>query len=186
MDARELAHRGDSRKWFPAPVHFAILGTLLLLSLAATPPARAQAAGEYAGATSVSAGTVTSQPRIFSPVGNSRPNSSVFLAKPVGPPQQQLNREWFAKQAGKDGARLTIAAVPAQSSVWIDGKFVGQAPLTVTLPAGKHHLSLSGTRQEHADQDVEIAAGKDRHLEIHLQETYPRAVSITAFGNKSH
>ncbi|HVB34862.1 MAG TPA: PEGA domain-containing protein [Patescibacteria group bacterium] len=169
------------RKSFP----FGILATLILLGLAAMPSAHAQAAGEYAGATGVSASAVTSKPMIMSR-GSHGSSNGVTLASPSGPSPQKINRGWFAKQAGKKGAQLSIDAVPPGSRVWIDGKYVGQAPLTVTLPAGKHHLSLMGARQEHADRDVEIASGKNRHLEIHLQQTYPRAVSITVFGNQPH
>lgn len=178
------ARRCDSPSWFRFSLPLAVLAFVVSLTLAAAPSARAQDAVEYGGGVGMSAGVATSQPSVFSPSPAAAPNSSLFLAKPVGPPPQQLNREWFAKQAGKTGAKLTIDAVPPQSRVWIDGKFVGEAPLTLTLPAGKHHLSLMGPRQEHADQDIEIASGKPRHLEIHLTETYPNAVAITVFGTQ--
>jgi hypothetical protein len=160
-------------------------GTLALLAaafLVGAPPAHAQAAAEYGGATGVSAGAVTSKPQLFRPGGGGPANNSLFLAKPNGPAPEQLNREWFAKQAGQKGAQLTLDATPPQTSVWIDGKFVGKAPLTLTLPAGKHHLSLLGPRQEHAERDVEIVAGKNDRLLVHLQETYPTAVAIRVFG----
>ena len=184
MDARIRARRCDTQGWFRLSVRIGFLGIWASLALAAAPSARAQDAGEYAGGASINAGAVSSQPGLFSPTPAGQPNSSLFLAKPVGPPPQEINREWFAKQAGKTGAKLTIDAVPPQSSVWIDGKFVGQTPLTLTLPAGKHHLSLLGPRQEHADQTVDIASGKAQHMEIHLIQTYPEAVSISVFGKQ--
>ena len=165
------------------------LGTLALLvvaCLAAAPAAHAQAAAEYGGATGVSAGAVSSKPQLFNPGGPAAVNNSLFLAKPSGPPPDQLNRDWFAKQAGKKGAQLTIDATPPQSSVWVDGKFVGKAPLTLTLPAGKHRLSLLGPRQEHAERTVDIVAGKNDRLAVQLQETYPTAVAIRVFGGVQH
>jgi hypothetical protein len=165
------------------------LSTLALLvaaCLAAVPSAHAQAAVEYGGATSVSAGAVSAKPGVFTPGAGGSVNHSVFLAKPSGTPPEQLNREWFAKQAGKEGAQLTIDATPAQTSVWIDGKFVGKAPLMLTLAAGKHHLSLLGPRQEHAERDVNIVGGKNDRLTIRLQETYPSAVAIRVFGGVQH
>jgi hypothetical protein len=161
------------------------LATLALLTaafLAAATPAHAQAAAEYGGATGVSSSAIASKPQIFNPGGGGPVNNSLFLAKPSGTPPEQLNREWFAKQAGKNGAQLTIDATPPQSSIWVDGKFVGKAPLTLTLPSGKHHLSLLGPRQEHAERDVNIVAGKNDRLAIQLHETYPTAVAIRVFG----
>lgn len=186
MNASKDARRRNSRDSYWFARCFGILGTLTFLFLCAAPSARAQDAGEYAGATSVSAGAVTSHSGIYSPGRSGGPNSSATLAKPAGPTPQKINREWFAKRAGKKGAQLAIDAVPAQSRVWIDGKFVGRAPVTVTLPAGKHHLSLMGPRQEHASRELHIVSGKNRHLEIHLVQTYPQRVSIPVFGNRHH
>lgn len=160
------------------------LGALALLCLCGARPAHAQGVVEYSGATGVSAGATASQPHLSLPGAPGRPNKSLSLAKPSGPPPGKVNRDWFAKHAGQHGGQLSIDAIPPQSSVWIDGKFVGHAPITVTLPAGKHRLSLQGPREEHAKREVEIAAGKKQRLEIRLQQTYPQAVSITVFGNK--
>ena len=186
MAARRFDPRRESREWNRRQLPWGILSALLLLALAAAPSAHAQAAAEYGGATGMSGGAVASRPQIFSPGGAPQPNNSLFLAKPSGPPPEQLNREWFAKQAGKQGAQVTIDATPAQSSVWVDGKFVGRAPVTLTLPAGKHRLSLLGPRQEHAEREIEVVAGKNRRIAMQLKETYPTAVAIRAFGNPAH
>lgn len=156
-----------------------ILGALVLVSLAVAPPAHAQAATEYGGAAGVSAGTVASRPELYQP---GRGKNSAFLTKHAGPTPQQINREWFAKQAGKKGAKLTIDVTPPKSSVWIDGKFVGEAPITLTLPSGKHQVSLQGPRQQHGKREVDISTGKDQKLDINLPEVYPAAVSIRVFG----
>jgi hypothetical protein len=163
-----------------------ILALLITACLVGAPPVHAQAAAEYGGATGVSASAVASKPQLFNPGAAHAANNSLFLAKPGGPPPGQLNREWFAKQAGKKGAELTIDATPAKTGVWVDGKFVGKAPMTLTLPAGKHHVSLLGPRQEHAERDVEVVEGKAQRLAFQLQETYPAAVSIRVFGGVQH
>lgn len=163
-----------------------IFAMLVAAFLAGAPSAHAQAAAEYSGATGVSAGAVSSKPQLFNPGGKPAVNNSLFLAKPGGPPPGQLNREWFAKQAGKNGGEVAIDATPAKSGVWVDGKFVGKAPMTLTLPAGKHHVSLLGPRQEHADREIEITAGKKQRLAVQLQETYPSAVAIHVFGGVQH
>jgi len=188
MAYEKFARRCGLRKSACLPLGWLGMAAVLCLAagFAAAPPARAQAAGEYAGATGVSAGTVTSQPRGFASGGSAKVNNSLTLAKPVGPSPDKVNRAWFAKQAGNNGAQISIDAVPPQARVWVDGKFVGQSPLTVTLSPGKHHLSLTGPRQEHADRDIDIVPGKKQQLEIHLDQTYPQAVSITVFGQKRH
>lgn len=187
MAARSFYHRSESSiAWtprFPLPI-LGFVAVLWLLPGAIS--ACGQAATEYAGAAGVSASAVASKPQVFNPGGPVQPNSSLFLAKPAGPPPEVMNREWFEKQASNDGGRLSIDATPAQTSVWIDGKYVGKAPVSVTLPSGKHRLSLLGPRQENTVRDVEITKGQNKKLAIELKETYPTAVSIPVFGNRPH
>lgn len=178
-----FAHKFDGNAQFRLRAPWGILAALALASLAAAVPAHAQAAAEYGGATGVSADVTASSPGLFRP---GRPKNSRFLTKPVGPTPQQINRNWFAKKAGKKGAQLTIDATPAHSSIWVDQKFVGFSPLTLTLPAGKHHISLLGPRQAHAKREVTLIAGKKRKIDIHLHAVYPSAVSIRVFGNPGH
>lgn len=186
MAYRKIARRCEWRNAARCPLPLGCLAVLAMFCFAAAPPARAQAAVEYSGATGVSAGAANSRPRGFPTGGHAGRGNSRMLAKPVGPSPAKINRAWFAKQAGRHGAQLSIDAVPPQSQVWIDGKFVGETPLRVTLPAGKYHVSLMGRRQEHAAREIEIASGKNQRLEIHLEQTYPYAVSIPVFGRKKH
>ncbi len=177
---QRFSHRSHAAVTRPV---WGLLAVFLGLWLASAPRAHAQAAAEYGGAANVSGSVAASRPQVFTPGGNGQPNSSLTLAKSSGPPPEQVNREWFAKEAGKDGALITIDATPAPSGVWIDGKFVGRAPVKVTLPAGKHHVSLLGPRQEHADHQINVVKGKSRRYAYRLEETYPTAVSIRVFGN---
>lgn len=158
---------------------------LVAACMAGAPSAHAQAAVEYGGATGVSAGTAASKPKLFNP-GRPGGKNSRFLAKPGSTPPGQINREWFAKQAGKNGGEVTIDATPAKTGVWVDGKYVGRAPMTLALPVGKHHLSLLGPRQEHASREIDIASGKKQRLAFRLQETYPSTVAIHVFGGVQH
>jgi hypothetical protein len=187
VDAPRHAFRSEPSIARPARFRLPVLGFVAVLwLLPAATSAWAQAATEYAGAAGVSASTIASKPQVFNPGGPVQPNTSLFLAKPAGPPPEVVNRKWFEQQAADDGGRLFIDATPAQTSVWIDGKYVGKAPVTVTLSTGKHQLSLQGPRQENAARNVEIAKGQDKKLTIALKETYPTAVSIPVFGNRPH
>jgi hypothetical protein len=177
--------RRKSGTLLTARLPLSFLGLVALLSLAAAPPARAQAASEYGSAASVSA-SVSSGPKVFTPGGIGKPNMGLFLAKPKGTPPDVLNRQWFEKQAGKDGGLLTITSVPPRTRLWIDGKYVGQAPVTVTLPAGKHQLSLMGSRQQTAKRVLVIKSKEKRHVAVNLQELYPSTVAVRLFGKRPH
>lgn len=161
---------------------FACAVAVALAWLAAPPVAQGQAAVEYGGAAGVSASTVATKPQVFTPGGPGQPDMSLFLATPKGTPPEVVNRQWFEKVAGKDGGRVTVTAVPAHSRMWIDGKYVGEAPLTLTLPAGKHQINLQGPRQEAATESLDVKADKNQKLAVKLKETYPTAVTIAVFG----
>jgi hypothetical protein len=162
------------------------LGAFVLAGLAAPPPARAQAAVEYGGSAASVSTVASSRPNVFSPGGIPKPNMGLFLAKPKGTPPEVINREWFAKQAGKQGGELTVTVVPPGARLWVDGKYVGQLPLSLTLPPGKHQLSLVGTREQATKRELEIQPGKKQQLTVDLKETYPATVSIRVFGNHPH
>ncbi len=177
-----LAHPRSSQYRFRLALGMASL--LLVALFAVASPALGQAAGEYGGGAGVSATTTSSVSRLGGAINGAMNGASrsISLANPSGlasaPVTEKANREWFAKQAGKTGAQLTVDASPAKSEVWIDGKYVGAAPLTLTLPAGKHDLSLLGPHEQHAERKVEISSGKNQRLAIPLVPVYPAAVTI--------
>jgi hypothetical protein len=162
------------------------LGIVALMVLAGSVSAHPQATTEYAGASSVGVSAASSQPKLFNPQPASQPNRSLFLVKPTGLATDVVNRNWLEQQAGNNGARLSVNTTPPQTSVWIDGKYVGHTPFSVALPVGKHHLSFLGPRQEDAQRDVEITKGQDKTVSVDLKETYPTSISIPAFGNHPH
>ena len=80
----------------------------------------------------VSAGAVSSKPQLFRPGGGGPANNSLFLAKPNGPAPEQLNREWFAKQAGQKGAQkeaepeMFTGAVQVFPPSWVTEAKIGE------------------------------------------------------------
>lgn len=182
MAAESIVRNMETRNSRNSLLTFATVAALGLAWLATPPEARAQAAVEYGGAAGVSASTVASKPQVFNPGGPDHPNMSLFLSTPKGTPPEVINRDWFQKVAGKNGGQLTITAVPAHSRVWVDDKYVGEAPVKLTLPVGKHKVNLQGPRQESATRDLTVESGKDQKLAIKLKETYPTAVTIPVFG----
>jgi|GEM_PF-1267760 hypothetical protein len=160
-------------------------GLLLAASLGMLPalPAHAQAAGEYAGATSGMASVTVSRPGVFNPsVPASRPpsTSSAHLSKPAGPPPEVLNREWFRQQAGKTGIEAHLASEPAGASLWVDGRFVGRTPVELLLPAGRHQVRLLGPHQEYLESTLELRAGGPTRMLYRLPSAYPAVVQALA------
>lgn len=65
-------------------------------------------------------------------------------------------------QAQPAGAgTVLVASVPAGADIYVDGKFIGDSPATLTLPAGKHaiRLSLNGYKDQTRDLSV-LASSK--------------------------
>ncbi|MGH9487000.1 MAG: PEGA domain-containing protein [Terriglobales bacterium] len=67
-------------------------------------------------------------------------------------------------------ARLAIHSDPANASILIDGKFVGDSPATVIVSASQHSVQLdkSGFATWQRTIDVE---GWHAHLNVHLHKT---------------
>jgi hypothetical protein len=156
------------------------------LSLLLTLPAHGQAAGEYAGATSGMASVTVSRSGVFNPsMPATRPTSSTtHLAKPTGPPPEVLNRDWFREQAGKQGIRAHLASTPAGASLWVDGRYVGQTPLELFLPAGHHQVRLLGPHQEYLEATLELRAGGSTQILYRLPPSYPAVVQALTHHEK--
>ncbi len=52
---------------------------------------------------------------------------------------------------------LLVTSEPSRTSVAVDGRSYGSTPVKITLPAGRHHLSLSDGARRH-DETIEIDA----------------------------
>jgi hypothetical protein len=88
-------------------------------------------------------------------------------------------REPSGDERGKDKDRrraalatLTVAS-DAEASVFVDGRFVDEAPATVALPPGRHTVRVEGTvqglRLMPKEETVELAGGEVRHLRLDLR-----------------
>jgi PEGA domain len=63
------------------------------------------------------------------------------------------------------GGSVMIASDPSGADIYIDGKFVGQAPSTIDLPAGSHHIEVKSAGKLPWARDLEVL--KDSQLTLH-------------------
>jgi hypothetical protein len=57
--------------------------------------------------------------------------------------------------AGMTGT-VAIASDPAGAEIYVDGKFVGQTPSTIPLPAGAHHVEVKAGGRMHWERDLTV------------------------------
>jgi serine protease Do len=60
---------------------------------------------------------------------------------------------------------VAVAAEPSGAEIWIDGKFVGQAPSTIPLSAGLHHVEVKAAGEQTWSRDLDVL--KDSQVTLH-------------------
>jgi hypothetical protein len=152
----------------------------LLLLLASLPgsAARAQATTEAAaatGASSVSAGS--SKSTTSSSSNRSRPAKSAYVAAPSGPPADETNRKSLEANAGPDAGKLMMHSVPTGAQIFINGLYVGHAPLLLLLAPAKYKVEMRGQRQEVGQRTILLEAHETHEIVVTLAPKYPGKVS---------
>ncbi len=61
--------------------------------------------------------------------------------------------------------RVSFTSDDSASEIYVDGKFVGQAPATINLSAGAHHIEVKATGKRPWSRDLEVL--KDSQLTLH-------------------
>ena len=72
-----------------------------------------------------------------------------------------------ASEFTEGSGTLTIASEPDSAEVYVDGKFVGNAPATLKLPTGSHTIRLKSLG--HIDWERTIEMLKDSQLNLKAQ-----------------
>ena len=67
-------------------------------------------------------------------------------------------------------AILRVRSAVAEARVFVDGKFIGQAPLEAELPVGARAIQVSRGGYKDFFQNVEAVAGQEVALEVNLDE----------------
>ncbi|MGA3295468.1 MAG: trypsin-like peptidase domain-containing protein [Candidatus Acidiferrales bacterium] len=61
--------------------------------------------------------------------------------------------------------RVSFTSDNPGSEIYVDGKFFGQAPATVSLPVGSHHVEIKTPGKKSWERDLEVL--KDRQITLH-------------------
>jgi len=139
-----------------------------------------QTAAEAAGATSVSA---TAPSNSKAPAFPSDPtpgdkDKSPHLLAPVVQQSEVANRKALEQKAGKRPGKLLLRSIPTGAQVWVNGMFVGHAPLLMILAPGKYQVELRGQRMEHAARAVDLLPDETRTVSLALSIRYPTRASV--------
>jgi hypothetical protein len=151
---------------------------LLLLASFSSSSARAQATTETAaatGAASVSAGS--SKSATSTAPNRSRPAKSAHVAAPSGPPSDETNRKSLEENAGPDAGKLMMHSVPTGAQIFVNGLYVGQAPLLLLLAPAKYKLEMRGQQQDVGRRTISLEARETQEIVVTLASKYPGKVS---------
>jgi len=154
---------------------------IALLAVLSARPAAAQAAIEYGHiATSSSAGLSGLSNKINSTLSPDKktvsvitPDKQLATVPDTATSPQDANRRALEQRAGQDAAKLTFKSVPAKAVVRIDGKPVGQTPLSMSLAPGNYSVEMEGPRMEFGKQQLNLHAKQTQEIELRLS-TPPR------------
>jgi len=159
-----------------------------LLGILGTGVAHAQAAAEYGMMTGNSAGLAASgRPLIpFPNVGNlgNTPGAAGAVSGPAGvaagtaEAAAKTNLQYFQANAGANAAHIAINTVPDKASAWIDGRFVGAAPLNLKLAPGHHQILIRSPNMQESTQGFDLSAKQSQAINVALKSAYQSQVTI--------
>ena len=78
--------------------------------------------------------------------------SGVGRVGPIHPHGTELREEDATGETGN----VAIASDPVGAEIYVDGKFVGQTPSTIPLPAGTHHVEVKAAGRMHWERDLTV------------------------------
>ncbi len=143
--------------------------------------AQAQSAAEYGSSVSRSGGAAAGakvvKPDVPQPA-TAGASSSVHMPVRTGEAVAGANCRTLQQRAGPDGAKVALRSVPDHAQVWIDGLFVGAAPLDLTLAPGRHLVEMRGSTSEMVRQQIELQPKQSREVLSTLKPRYPDKVSL--------
>jgi hypothetical protein len=148
----------------------------------------AQSAVEYGILTGNSAAAATASARPAIPIPNlaipGSPASSGPVARAAGVPAgtaeeaAKTNRQFFQGHSGPNAAQVAVHTLPDHADTWIDGRFVGPAPLDLKLAPGHHQLLVRAPTMQESVRDFDLAAKQTQSIDLALKSSYQNQVVI--------
>jgi PEGA domain len=98
--------------------------------------------------------------------GSRNPVETIDNQGPMRPAYAALKTEALPDQREEHtlSGNITVSSDPTGAEVYVDGKFVGQTPSTIQLPAGSHHIELRSPGKQDWSRDLEVLQGSQLTL----------------------
>jgi len=91
---------------------------------------------------------------------------------------EATNRRALEESAGEDAGTLLLRSLPSGARIWVNGEYVGQAPLLLTLAPGNYRVEMRGEQTEITQRRVNVLPGKSQQLALALSPRYPAHVRL--------
>ena len=91
--------------------------------------------------------------------------TSVDRVGPIHPHGAELQAGGATGETGS----VAIASDPVGAEIYVDGKFVGQTPSTIPLPAGTHHVEVKARGRMHWERDLTVVQESQVSLKAVLE-----------------
>jgi hypothetical protein len=115
-----------------------------------------------------STATTRSEAPPAAPVSSSRPGN-----KPESPPIAVAPTDASAACASPTGACVTFVSDPPGADIYVDGKFMGDTPSMIIVPAGSHQIRVEAEKFTPWSRTFEASAGNKVTIRATLQSQPP-------------
>lgn len=86
------------------------------------------------------------------------------------PATPSITKSADAAPASKEEGRILLTSVPDGADVYVDDSFVGNAPATLKLPAGKHTVKVSQSGYAAWTKEISVFAGSEVNMKATLEK----------------
>jgi hypothetical protein len=99
--------------------------------------------------------------------GSGVPVETIGNQGPMRPGYAALKSEALPdpRETRASSGNITVSSDPPGAEIYVDGKFVGQTPSTIELPAGSHRVEVKSRGRQDWARDLEVL--KDSQLTLH-------------------
>jgi hypothetical protein len=86
------------------------------------------------------------------------------------PATPSITKPADAAHAAKEEGKILLTSVPDGADVYVDDSFVGNAPATLKLPAGKHTIKVSQSGYAAWSKEISVFAGSEVNMKATLEK----------------